>query len=84
MCAPLLQDANSPLARLVGQLLSCLAKNMWVWFGRLLSSIRRSLEGDLLLTDGLLSGLAGLTRHQPTQITVHRCVIYLVILTFLG
>lgn len=57
LCAPLLQDASSPIAKLVGQLLSCLAKNI-------------SLEGQLLLSDGLLSGLSSLARHQATQITV--------------
>jgi len=57
VCAPFLKDSKSPAAQLLGGLFSCLAKTM-------------EIEGDLLLSEGLLSGLSGLSRSKSTEISV--------------
>jgi hypothetical protein len=57
MCAPLLKDANSPAARILSALLSCLATSV-------------KLEGELTLAEGLLAGLSQIRRRAPTTIKV--------------
>jgi len=56
-CAPLLKEANSPAARILAALLSCLATSV-------------KLEGELTLADGLLAGLSEISRRAPTTIKV--------------
>jgi len=56
-CAPLLKDADSPAARILGALLSCFANTV-------------NLEGELTLADGLLAGLSQISRRAPTTIKV--------------
>merc|ERR1711990_132630 len=56
-CAPLLKDANSPAARILGALLSCFANTV-------------KLEGELTLAEGLLAGLSQISRRAPTTIKV--------------
>jgi len=56
-CLPLLKVSQSPAAKILAELLSCVAKNIEV-------------EGDLTLTEGLLAGLSKLVRSKPTQISV--------------
>merc|ERR1712080_797125 len=57
-CLPILKNSDSPAAKILAELLSCVAKNIEV-------------EGELFLTEGLLTGLSRLIRSQPTEIIVN-------------
>jgi len=82
-CAPLLKEANSPAARILAALLSCLATSVYVLSGvgsftppaphphhQHHHHIHRKLEGELTLADGLLAGLSEISRRAPTTIKV--------------
>jgi len=56
-CVPILTESESPVGRILGGILACIANTV-------------KMEGDLTLQEGLMSGLAGLARSQPTEISV--------------
>lgn len=60
-CAPLMKESNSPVAKLLFALFSCIADQV-------------DVEGELLLSEGLLSGLSRLARDQSTEINVENGV----------